>query len=133
MSAAIRLSYPAALMAEARGLHGVGWSAGQIHGVFLRRGLDPCPSVPQLRRWVNDSYAENSRRWAREEIARRRARTATFQLRGQSEEYLRAFAERLRTEGVARTSIAKVLTVVTSDPWSLNRVRDLLGERRVAA
>jgi hypothetical protein len=83
------------VVARAVELADVGWTAGQIPGV-LDRELGVRPTRETVLRWTNARYAERAR--------------------------VRAFIRRLRSEGVPKSSIAKVCTVLFGEPVSRDQV-----------
>jgi FAD/FMN-containing dehydrogenase len=125
---ASRSPYPAPMMREARDLHSAGWTPGQIRALFARRGLDRVPTEYTIRLWTHPDYRQAQHRSHRRWQARATADRGRFRLHSDSVEYLAAFARKLRDEGVPRSAIARVLTVVTGSRWSTDRVKALLSE-----
>lgn len=112
---------------QARDLVAGGWSAEEAARVLAREGINV--SGRSIRRWTSTKQYARDLESVRRSQGRKRAKTATFLLRSTTPEYKEAFIRRLLAEGVPRSSIAKVCTVVFAERMSRYDVLCILGER----
>jgi hypothetical protein len=114
-------------MLRARELRDAGWYPTAIRRLLTQEGHGS-PSLFTIQVWTNPRYMANHSKRRQSRGLERSAERTRFRLSGSSEAYRVAFMERLHSDGVPCSSIARVCCVVFGMEVAPNEVRRVLRD-----
>lgn len=121
------MSYPVRTMRRAHDLYEAGFSTRKISELLDAEGLGR-PTPTTVNRWVNPDYKARQLSQVRGIKSKQRATEANFKMSGFTEQYRRAFAARLKVEGLTNLGIRKVFAVVFDEPITDHWINSVLVE-----